>query len=120
MPCDSVIRNQVDLKVADRELLKAGLQNAGWQVTQRGNILYVVSPIGTAVEIHPDKAVIVSRGRSVDRNYQATVVEAIKVAYSSEVVRQLGESFGFNVETVVGQEFGGETDPEFDLVRESM
>jgi hypothetical protein len=120
MPCDSVSRMQVDLKVADRNMMKAGLKAAGWQVTERGNVLYVISPIGTAVEIHPTKAVIVSRGRTVDKNYQAEIVSQIKVAYSAEVVRQTAAEFGFEVNTTVAQEFGGAENPQFELVRESL
>ena len=91
-----------------------GLKAAGWQVTERGNVLYVISPIGTAVEIHPTKAVLVSRGRTVDQNYQTQVVDSIKVAYSVEVVRQLSEAYGGQLTTIVEQEFGGE-EPVYEM-----
>lgn len=120
MPCDSVTTSQVDLKVADRTILKAGLKAAGWQVTERGNVLYVISPIGTAVEIHPTKAVIVSRGRTVDKDYQTEIVSQIKQAYTVEVVKQTAAEFGFEVNTIVAQEFGGAENPKFELVRESL
>lgn len=119
MPCDSQIRNELNLKVADRNIMKAGLKAAGWQVTERGNVLYVISPIGTAVEIHPTKAVIVSRGRA-DRDYQTQVVDSIKVAYSTEVVRMLAESYGGQLTTVVAQEFGGAENPVYEMQWESL
>lgn len=124
MPCDSVTRMQVNLKVADRTILKAALLAVGWQVVERGQVLIATSPIGTTVEISADQVVLVASGRTrsqvVDRGYQDEIVAQIQQAYTSEVIRQTVANFGKDLDVVVAQEFGSHENPVFEIVMESL
>lgn len=90
MPCDQIRTCQIDLDVADRDILKAALTNKlGWSFTERNNTIYARTKNGTAVTIHADH-VEMQRG-------QEKLADQIKRAYSFEMLDVGSLKFGFAV-----------------------
>jgi len=89
MPCDSVVKMEVNLKQMDHVVLKRALEKDGWTVALRRDYMLAYKD-GRRIEIHRDRAV-------VDQGDE-DLVEKMNDAYSREAVRTAFAKFGFKVE----------------------
>lgn len=97
MPCYSVIRNQVKIQAADRNILKRGIERMGWTTValdQDTGTMTVRAKNGTLITITQDQATVQQGNESL--------VDQMKRAYSKEVLLVAAEKYDWTV-TEVGE-----------------
>lgn len=91
MPCDAVRNITLDLKVANRDVLKRGLKAAGWDIYEYGDTL-IINKGRMRAEI--------SGGRiKAEESYAKLVAGEVKQAYATEAVRTAAKQYGWSVVT---------------------
>jgi hypothetical protein len=95
MPCNTIIKNSVELKVANQAVLKRALEADGWSVVERRGVIYATKN-GRAIEIGNGKATVVQGNEDL--------VNKVKVAYSKQVVKIAAAKFGFKLQSVPGKQ----------------
>lgn len=97
MPCDSIVLNQVELELANEELLMTALENmTESKVVKYGNVI-TFNYGGNSYRID-NKKLICPKG------YEGTA-DLIKQAYSKEVVTRAAKRFGWNMKQVKQNKF---------------
>lgn len=95
-PCDSIILNRVDLKLADKGLIKKALEKLG--------VLNLRESGGTFTFRYKDADYVLGAGKLTSRSsrYESRdigqVADVIKQSYSRCAVEQAAESMGWYVE----------------------
>jgi hypothetical protein len=91
LPCWTVRETSVELDAADPEILRRGLEAAGFELSMYGTALLVMRGGQIVAEIENGR-VTVNRG-------DTGVVNDIKRAYSTEVVKTAAKRFGYTLTT---------------------
>jgi hypothetical protein len=91
LPCWTVRQTSVELDAADPEILRRGLEAAGFELSMYGTALLVMRGGQIVAEIENGR-VTVNRG-------DTGVVNDIKRAYSTEVVKTAAKRFGYTLTT---------------------
>src|SRR5579872_3499371 len=97
MPCDSIVLNQVELELANEELLMDALEKmTNSKVAKYGNVISFTYE-GNSYRID-NKKLICPKG------YEKTA-DLIKQAYSKEVLTKAVKRFGWNMKQVKENKF---------------
>jgi len=120
MPCDSVIRNSVELKGLDWNLLKRTLLAMKLAFVERNGKIYTTIE-GKAVEISRDKIEMV--GSRYDRaSNQAALTAAaekitsqVKIQVSRQAIHEEARKGGWKVREIFGQ-----ANPTFELEKQGF
>lgn len=88
MPCDAVRIISLELTVAHRDVLRRGLEAAGWKVTQTEDATYIRK--------NWTEAVIRDGKIEADDRIATRIAAEVKVAYSQEVVRTATRRYGWS------------------------
>lgn len=91
MPCWTVRETSVELGAADPDVLRRGLEAAGFELSMYGSALLVMRGGQIVAEIENGRATV-NRG-------DTDVVNEIKRAYSAEVVKTAAKRFGYSLTT---------------------
>ena len=85
MPCYQIITCNIELAMANHATLMKALASLGWRVTSLSSrgVLTVVSSQGVTMEITPGQ-----KGSVAIRETQRHLVDSLKVAYSTEIVKE--------------------------------
>jgi hypothetical protein len=91
LPCWTVRETSVELDAADPDILRRGLEAAGFELSNYGNALLVMRSGQIVAEIENGR-VTVNRG-------DTAIVNEVKRAYSAEVVKIAAKRFGYSLTT---------------------
>lgn len=91
MPCWTVRETSVELAAADPDILRRGLEAAGFELSMYGSALLVMRGGQIVAELENGR-VTVNRG-------DTGIVNEIKRAYSAEVVKVAAKRFGYSLTT---------------------
>jgi hypothetical protein len=89
MPCDAVRTIRMDFKVANRDILLAGLKAAGFHINTSSSGVIVASKDGNYARIFGGK-IEVPEG-------DEKVINEVKRAYAMETVRAAAKRFGWSL-----------------------
>lgn len=95
MPCDSVIKMNIELKALNRPMLVRALEKDGWRVQERRGVIYATDTDYNSIEIHPTFA----RVNKGDQDLVGRVYDA----YTKEQIRTQVKAIGATLASVPGQ-----------------
>jgi hypothetical protein len=93
MPCDQIIRNSVELSIADRELLKRALEADGLTFTESNGVLFVTYQDAAG----RTRNLQIAKDRVNLDNGEEHMADRIKRAYAVETVKTAAKKFGWQI-----------------------
>jgi hypothetical protein len=89
MPCWTIQTNTLDLKVANKGLLGKALESLGYKPTMLQD--------GSLVFMHEGRQVKIMDGKIEVPVGKESIVDKIKAAYSTEVLKYASQKFGWSM-----------------------
>ena len=104
MPCDTRTTVSVALNAADKELLFKAIAELGWQPREIGGVIQCYVPGLGTVSIEGGMAKITTYAYTADDRTEG-IVNKIKKAYSTEVVKAQAKKFGWQLKQTSENKF---------------
>lgn len=97
MPCNTIVLNNVELKAADRDLLKKAIEALGWRILSESKSEIRLNAGGVSVAIR-EGVMQVPQG-------QEALADRLKVSYSTEAVKTAANRFRWQLTRTGEQQF---------------